>query len=102
VSDQPEPSPEETLREIAKLNMPFGMFGPQNYPPSGVPIIDLPIEYLAWFEVRGFPKGKLGHHMKIVYETRACGCDSLFDSIRHRNGGRFRLRPPKRKQWTFD
>ncbi len=84
------------------MNMPFGMFGPQNYPPGGVPIIDLPIEYLAWFEVRGFPKGKLGHLMKIVYETRACGCDSLFDPIRHRNGGRFRLRPPKQKKWEFE
>ena len=37
---------EETMLEISRTFMPFGKYGPQNYPPSGVPIYDLPFEYL--------------------------------------------------------
>jgi len=43
------------LRDIGKTNMPFGKFGPNFHPPSGVPIMDLPPEYLSWFKERGFP-----------------------------------------------
>lgn len=75
------------------MHMPFGMFGPKHYPPAGVPIMDLPIEYMAWFAVRGWPKGKLGRLLQIVYETRAAGCDGVFDPVRQARGGRFRLRP---------
>ncbi len=91
----------QILNEIANMAMPFGQFGPEKYPPHGVPIYDLPIEYLAWWEMRGFPKGKLGKLMKIVYETRAAGMDSLFDPIRQRKGGRFKFRKPARKNWEF-
>ncbi|MDP7496597.1 MAG: DUF3820 family protein, partial [Roseibacillus sp.] len=45
------------MEEIGKAHMPFGKYGPDEYPPRGVPIIDLPPEYLAWFAERGFPKG---------------------------------------------
>ena len=29
--------------------MPFGKYGPLHFPPRGVPLYDLPVEYLAWF-----------------------------------------------------
>ena len=38
------------LAEIHKTRMPFGMFGKEKYPPGGVPIYDLPEEYLSWFK----------------------------------------------------
>jgi uncharacterized protein len=88
------------LAAIAKMRMPFGKFGPQNYPPNGVPIYDLPAEYLQWFEMRGWPAGKLGQLLRMVYQMKADGLDAAFDSIRKAAGGRYPLRPGRRKEWT--
>ncbi len=82
--------------------MPYGMFGPKHYPPRGVPIFDLPMEYLAWFAVRGFPEGKLGRLLRIVYETRAADGDTLFDAFRRACGGRTRFKPRRKREWTFE
>ena len=49
------------LAEIGRTRMPFGKFGPAQFPPNGLPIYDLPAEYLMWFANKaGFPKGRLG------------------------------------------
>ena len=90
------------LAEIANTRMPFGKFGIQAYPPSGVPIMDLPLEYLCWFQQRGFPKGRLGELMAHVCEIKETGMDSVFDPLRAALGGRFRLRPEPRRNHTFD
>ncbi len=90
------------LAEIGRYHMPFGMFGPKHYPPKGVPIYDLPAEYLAWFALKGFPAGKLGELLRLVYQTKADGCDGIFDVIRHQAGGRYKLRQPARKKWKFE
>lgn len=89
------------LLEISKARMPFGKFGPQFYPPAGVPIIDLPPEYLAWFKERGFPKRRLGQLMAEVYEIKHVGMDQVFDPIRSMNGGRFKLRMTRSKSFEF-
>ena len=54
------------LIEIGKTRIPFGKFGIKAYPPAGVPIMDLPPEYLCWFQERGFPKGRLGELMAAL------------------------------------
>lgn len=90
------------LAEIGKTRMPFGKFGIKEYPPAGVPIIDLPPEYLSWFKERGFPKGRLGELMEIVCEIKGVGMDSVFDPLRAARGGRFNLRPKKRKSFDFE
>ncbi|MEX1113978.1 MAG: DUF3820 family protein [Akkermansiaceae bacterium] len=90
------------LVEIANTRMPFGKFGIKAYPPSGVPIIDLPPEYLSWFKERGFPKGRLGELMAQVEAIKSVGMDSVFDPIRQSNGGRFRLQPTRRKSFDFE
>jgi uncharacterized protein (DUF3820 family) len=95
-------SSEEILRAIGRTSMPFGMFGPAKYPPQGVPIYDLPLEYLAWFAVRTFPKGRLGYLMRVVYEAKAAGCDEIFDPLRRARGGRFRLRPVHPREYHFE
>ncbi len=58
------------LTEIHRTHMPFGMFGKDKYPPRGVPIFDLPEEYLMWFKQREFPKGRLGELMAHVCEIK--------------------------------
>lgn len=90
------------LIEIGKTRMPFGKFGPKDYPPAGVPIMDLPPEYLAWFLERGFPKGRLGQLMAQVCEIKSVGMDAVFDPIRHANGGRYKLQPTRRKSFDFE
>lgn len=90
------------LLEIGKTRIPFGKFGIKSYPPSGVPIMDLPPEYLCWFQERGFPKGRLGELMAQVCEIKSVGMDSVFDPLRQANGGRFRLQPTRRKTFDFE
>ena len=88
------------LIEIGRTHMPFGKFGPKDYPPRGVPIMDLPPEYLAWFAERGFPKGRLGELLRMVFEVKQSGADAVFQPLRIRNGGRYKLR--KKSPRTID
>ena len=80
------------LAEIGLTFMPFGKFGPDFFPPRGVPLYDLPVEYLNWFTHRGFPKGRLGELLRIVHQLKVDGCDEVFDAFRHARGGRTSLR----------
>lgn len=84
------------LDEIANCSMPFGLFGKEHYPPRGVPVYDLPLEYLVWFKQRSFPKGRLGELMAVVCEIKTHGMDSLFDPIRKLKGGRTKLKNRKK------
>lgn len=90
------------LVEIGKTRIPFGKYGIKEYPPAGVPIMDLPEEYLFWFHAKGFPKGRLGELMAHVCEIKVVGMDSVFDPIRQANGGRFKLRLTRRKNFEFE
>ena len=101
-----EKSPEppdfrELLAEIASTRMPFGKYGPDRFPPAGVPLYDLPYEYLSWFARKGFPRGRLGELLKVVYAAKRDGADQLFDPIRRQAGGRHPLRKPRRRHWDF-
>lgn len=84
------------LGEIAKYWMPFGQFGPENYPPKGIPVTDLPEEYLMWFAQREWPKGKLGEVMQAVWDIKSHGADFVFDPIREARGGRVSVRKSRR------
>jgi uncharacterized protein (DUF3820 family) len=86
----------ELLVEIGDTNMPFGRFGPDHFPPRGLPIMDLPEEYLAWFQQRGFPNGRLGELLEVVWGIKDVGMDSVFEPLRKVRGGRRSIRKPKR------
>lgn len=105
MSDSPLPDEQdlaELLEEIGEMYMPFGKYGPKEFPPHGVPIHDLPPEYLHWFKVKGFPRGKLGRLMEIVYQSKVDGADAIFDQLRKKNGGRHPLRATRKKTWVFE
>ncbi len=90
------------LEAIGRAFMPFGKFGPQHFPPNGIPIYDLPVEYLAWFAGKaGWPKGQLGHLLRIVHQMKVDGSDAAFDPFRRRAGGRSRLRPERQRDFDF-
>ena len=90
------------LADIARLHMPFGKYGPDNFPPRGVPIYDLPVDYLLWFSIRGWPKGELGRLLRIVHQMKADGSDSAFDPMRQAAGGKYPLRSARRKEFRID
>lgn len=61
------------LLELATYKMPFGKY-------KGVRLVDLPEPYVVWFAQKGFPKGKLGELMKLVYEIKLNGLEYLFET----------------------
>jgi uncharacterized protein (DUF3820 family) len=63
------------LLELARMKMPFGKY-------AGRLLIDLPEPYVVWFSQNGFPRGKLGEMLRIVYEIKTNGLEYLFDPIR--------------------
>jgi uncharacterized protein (DUF3820 family) len=60
----------EDLVTIANMAMPFGKY-------KGRALIDLPEDYLLWFDKKGFPAGKLGMLMKLTLEIKCNGQDEV-------------------------
>ncbi len=89
------------LEEIGRGTMPFGKYGPQAFPPNGVPLYDLPVEYLLWFKQKGFPRGRLGQLLEIVMQIKLDGSETVFEPFRRSAGGRHPLKPPRQKSWNL-
>ena len=64
----------ELLLKLSSMTMPFGKY-------KGVRLIDLPEPYVVWFSRQGFPKGRLGEMLKIVYEIKLNGLEYLFKHL---------------------
>lgn len=60
----------EEVLKAAGLRMPFGKF-------EGTRLIDLPEPYVVWFKQQGFPKGRLGEQLALIYEIKANGLEKL-------------------------
>lgn len=65
----------EILLEICKTEMPFGKH-------KGTLIVDLPINYLEWFQRQGMPPGKLGMQLSTIYEIKMNGLMELLNPLR--------------------
>ena len=65
----------QQLMELARMRMPFGKY-------TGRLLIDLPEPYVVWFSQSGYPRGKLGDMLKLVYEIKVNGLEYLFDPLR--------------------
>lgn len=66
---------QQELIKLAHTKMPFGKYK-NRY------LIDLPEYYLVWFKQKGFPKGKLGEQLQLVYELQLNGLEDLVRNIR--------------------
>lgn len=62
------------LIDLAKMRMPFGKF-------KGRFLIDLPEHYIVWYKTKGFPQGKLGKQMALVYELQLNGLEDIVRKI---------------------
>lgn len=58
------------LVALAQMKMPFGKY-------KGRYLIHLPENYLVWFKQNGFPEGKLGKQLELIYEIKLNGLESL-------------------------
>jgi len=58
------------LVDLANMRMPFGKY-------QGYYLVDLPEYYVVWYRNNGFPKGKLGEQLQIIYEIKANGLEHL-------------------------
>jgi len=65
------------LIEVSKMRMPYGKY-------KGRFLIDLPEHYMVWYHNKGFPKGKMGQMLGLVYELQLNGLEDMIREIRKR------------------
>jgi len=70
-----ENNQQHLLEVLANSKMPFGKF-------KGKHLIDLPEHYIVWYNNKGFPKGKLGDQLRLVYEIQLNGLEDLVRKLR--------------------
>ncbi len=63
------------LVDTANMKMPYGKY-------KGTFLIDLPEHYVVWYQQKGFPKGKLGRMLGLVYELKLNGLEDILRKIR--------------------
>ena len=66
------------LTALVTQKMPFGKH-------KDVLLCNLPVNYLEWFQRKGFPKGKLGMMLETLYEIKLNGLEYLLDPLKSRN-----------------
>lgn len=69
-------SDQKYLIELAHTKMPYGKY-------EGTYLIDIPEYYIVWYHNKGFPKGKLGEQLALIYELKLNGLEYLIRNIRN-------------------
>lgn len=64
----------EDLKSAVNQTMPFGKY-------KGRKLLHLPEPYLVWFHQQGFPKGKLGEQLALMYEVKANGLEKMLEPL---------------------
>ncbi|MBS9766495.1 MAG: DUF3820 family protein [Flavobacteriaceae bacterium] len=64
------------LIDTANMKMPFGKY-------KGIYLIDIPEYYIVWYKNKGFPNGKLGKMMELVYELKLNGLEDILRNIQN-------------------
>jgi len=63
------------LIDLAHTRMPYGKY-------KGTYLIELPEHYVVWYHAKGFPKGKIGLQLGLVYELKLNGLEQLIRTIK--------------------
>ncbi len=64
----------QLIMDLARVKMPFGKY-------AGRLLVDLPEPYVVWFHQQGFPKGKLGQQLALLYEIKVNGLEALIEPL---------------------
>lgn len=64
----------EALLEAINTEMPFGKY-------KGRKLLQLPEPYLVWFHQQGFPGGKLGEQLALMYEIKRNGLEGMLKPL---------------------
>ncbi|EDQ01612.1 DUF3820 family protein [Shewanella benthica] len=65
---------EEVLLDAINQKMPFGKY-------AGRKLLELPEPYLVWFHSKGFPEGKLGEQLALMYEIKLNGLEGMLEPL---------------------
>lgn len=65
----------QLLKELVTTPMPYGKY-------AGHVIADIPEHYLVWMAREGFPTGKLGNLLGLMYEIRLNGLEGLLKPLK--------------------
>lgn len=65
----------QLLKDLVTTPMPYGKY-------AGHVIADIPEHYLMWMAREGFPEGKLGQLLALMYEIRLNGLEKLLAPLR--------------------
>lgn len=65
---------EQVLLEAINQKMPFGKY-------AGRKLLELPEPYLVWFHSKGFPEGKLGEQLALMYEIKLNGLEEMLQPL---------------------
>ena len=60
----------EGLLQAINQVMPYGKY-------KGRQLLDLPEPYLVWYHGKGFPQGKLGAQLALIYEVKLNGLEGM-------------------------
>jgi uncharacterized protein len=64
----------QLLADLVSVKMPFGRY-------KDYVLCDLPESYVLWFHQKGFPPGKLGVLLSVLYEIQLNGLQYLLKPI---------------------
>ncbi len=70
-------APNEELLAAINQIMPYGKY-------AGRRLLELPEPYLVWMHGKGFPKGKLGQQIALIYEVKLNGLEGLLKPLLQR------------------
>ncbi|MDN3681238.1 DUF3820 family protein [Vibrio tapetis subsp. quintayensis] len=65
----------ENMIKLANMKMPFGKY-------AGRCLIDLPEEYLLWFDKKGFPEGELGKLLQLCLALKVEGLEEVIRPLK--------------------
>jgi uncharacterized protein (DUF3820 family) len=65
------------MLDLVRMRMPFGKY-------KGRLLIDLPEPYVVWFKKQGWPPGKLGERLALLYEVKLNGLEPILEPLRQR------------------
>jgi uncharacterized protein len=67
----------ELLLSLVTTQMPYGKY-------KGTLLCNMPEYYLVWFKRQGFPKGKLGQQLELMYDIKLNGLEYLLDPLKEK------------------